>query len=73
MSCKQIALYAEETKLYAITTDSMIPDDVFEEGIGYFWNILETRPYMRSRFALTEARCLLYALPLLSNALWTIS
>ena len=27
----------------------------FEEAIGYFWGILETRPYMRARMALASA------------------
>ena len=31
------------------------PKNIFEEGVGHFWGILETRPYMRSRFALVEA------------------
>src|SRR5436309_5198713 len=26
----------------------------FEEDVGYFWGILETRPYMRARAALVE-------------------
>lgn len=28
--------------------------DMFEEGVGHFWGILETRPYMRARAGLAE-------------------
>ena len=27
----------------------------FETGVGHFWGIFETRPYMRARYALIEA------------------
>jgi hypothetical protein len=49
------ALDFEEQKLRAHPGDLMTPANVFENGVGHFWGILETRPYMRSRFALVEA------------------
>ena len=33
----------------------MTPANIFEEGEGRFWGILETRTYMRNRYALVEA------------------
>jgi hypothetical protein len=45
----------EEQKLRAHPGDSMTPANVFEEGVGHFWRIFETRPYMTARFALVEA------------------
>ena len=33
----------------------MTPSNLFEEHAGHFWGILETRDYMRARFALVEA------------------
>lgn len=33
----------------------MTPPNLFEEQAGHFWGILETRGYMRARFALVEA------------------
>jgi tetratricopeptide (TPR) repeat protein len=29
--------------------------DFFEENAGYFWGLIETRPYMRARFSLAQA------------------
>jgi tetratricopeptide (TPR) repeat protein len=29
--------------------------DIFEEGLGSFWGLLETRPYMRARLGLAQA------------------
>ena len=49
------ALDHEEQRLRAHPGDFMTPSDVFEEGEGHFWGILETRTYMRSRYALVEA------------------
>jgi hypothetical protein len=51
----QGALDLEEQRLRAHPGDLMTPANVFEEGEGHFWGILETRTYMRSRFALVEA------------------
>lgn len=33
----------------------MTPPNLFEEGVGHFWGIHETRPYMRARYALIES------------------
>jgi hypothetical protein len=45
----------EDQKLRNTPSDPFLPDNVFEEGEGHFWGIHETRPYMRSRYALVEA------------------
>jgi hypothetical protein len=49
------ALDLEEQRLRAHPGDFMTPANVFEEGKGHFWGILETRTYMRNRYALVEA------------------
>lgn len=33
----------------------MTPPNLFEASVGHFWGIHETRPYMRSRYAVVEA------------------
>jgi hypothetical protein len=33
----------------------MTPPNIFEEGVGHFWGIHETRPYMRARYGLVES------------------
>ncbi|KAF1984134.1 hypothetical protein K402DRAFT_150694 [Aulographum hederae CBS 113979] len=43
----------EETKLR--TDPGMWTPNPFENSIGHFWGILETRPYMRARYGLVEA------------------
>ncbi|KAF2188686.1 hypothetical protein K469DRAFT_627317 [Zopfia rhizophila CBS 207.26] len=52
----QVALDDEEQKLRAHPGDLMTPPNIFEEGVGHFWGIHKTRPYMRARFALVEAQ-----------------
>lgn len=42
----------EET---ALRTHLTTPTDVFQTGVGYFWDIEDTRAYMRARFALANA------------------
>jgi hypothetical protein len=49
------AMEEEERKLRDIPPDLFMPANVFEEKAGIFWNIYETRSYMRSRYALVEA------------------
>ena len=49
------ALDLEEQRLRAHPGDFMMPANVFEEGVGHFWGIFETRTYMRNRYALVEA------------------
>ena len=44
-------------------------DDIFEEGPPHFWGILETRPYMRLRFALVEVLLLVNTEEAVSAAL----
>ena len=52
----QQVLSREEQKLRSNPGDGFItPPRLFEEHAGHFWGILETRTYMRSRFALVEA------------------
>ena len=51
----QKALDREETKLRSHPGDFMTPPNLFEESVGHFWGILETRGYMRARYALVEA------------------
>jgi hypothetical protein len=45
----------EERTLRALPPSLMLPANVFEESIGHFWGILDTRDYMRSRLSLVEA------------------
>ncbi|KAK5053918.1 hypothetical protein LTR84_001880 [Exophiala bonariae] len=52
---KHAALATEEQRLRDFPGDFMTPANVFEEREGHFWGILETRTYMRLRYALIEA------------------
>ncbi|KAJ5154331.1 Zinc finger MYND-type [Penicillium coprophilum] len=45
----RVAMEKEEQALRAQ------PDDIFAHGVGKFWMIFETRPYMRARAALSDA------------------
>ena len=45
----------EEAKLRANPGDLFTPPNLFEEHAGEFWGIMETRDYMRARYALAEA------------------
>lgn len=50
---------AEALELYAKGVEAgerALGPEAFEEDVGHFWGLLETRPYMRARFGL--ARCL---------------
>ncbi|KLU82755.1 hypothetical protein MAPG_01824 [Magnaporthiopsis poae ATCC 64411] len=49
------ALQDEEAKLRARPDDMFMPTDVFSTSAGYFWSTVETRDYMRSRFAAADA------------------
>ncbi|OBT81374.1 hypothetical protein VE02_09963 [Pseudogymnoascus sp. 03VT05] len=53
----RVALEGEEATLRAAPGDFMTPagETIFEDGAGHFWGIVETRPYMRARYALVEA------------------
>ncbi|KAL9065196.1 MAG: hypothetical protein Q9161_008395 [Pseudevernia consocians] len=51
----QKALDREETRLRSLPADFMTPSHLFEEHAGHFWGIMETRGYMRARYALVEA------------------
>src|SRR5215471_18139118 len=48
-------LDAEEQTLRTHPGDMFTPADVFTTSVGHFWGILDTRDYMRARFALVEA------------------
>lgn len=52
---KQKAVSLEERELRDNPGDFMTPANLFEEQVGHFWGILETRDYMRARYALVEA------------------
>ena len=45
----------EERRLRSLPPDFMTPDNLFEEHAGHFWGILETRDYMKARYALVRA------------------
>ncbi|KAK0719115.1 hypothetical protein B0H67DRAFT_642499 [Lasiosphaeris hirsuta] len=45
----------EETELRAKPAGSLLPADVFNTSVGQFWGILDTRNYMRARFAAADA------------------
>jgi tetratricopeptide (TPR) repeat protein len=50
---------AEATQLNGIAVEAgmnALGPETFEEAVGHFWGLLETRPYMRARLAL--AQCL---------------
>ena len=51
----QKILDREETKLRAHPGDMFTPANLFEEHAGDFWGIMDTRSYMRARYALVEA------------------
>lgn len=45
----------EERVLRDSPGDILTPPNLFEEHAGHFWGILDTRTYMRARYALVEA------------------
>jgi tetratricopeptide (TPR) repeat protein len=47
---KAKALYEQGVK----AAERALGTDIFREGVGHFWGILETRPYMRARAGLAE-------------------
>lgn len=51
----QELLQTEERALRAAPADFMMPENVFVNGVGNFWGILETRDYMRARFGLVDS------------------
>ncbi|KAK7509640.1 uncharacterized protein IWZ02DRAFT_154705 [Phyllosticta citriasiana] len=42
-------LERSETKLRAKPSDAFSTQPIFEDGVGHFWGILETRDYMRGK------------------------
>lgn len=52
---KTNALAREKERLLAQPTDKFLPPNLFEEQVGHFLGILETRTYMRHRYAVVEA------------------
>lgn len=51
----RLRLEREEKKLRDSPGDMFTPANLFENGVGHFWGIHETRPYMRSRYGLVDA------------------
>ncbi|SPJ72155.1 uncharacterized protein FTOL_01883 [Fusarium torulosum] len=47
----------EEQELRNNPGDIFMPANIFENGVGHFWGILETRTYMRARYNMVD--CLL--------------
>ncbi|KAK2598139.1 hypothetical protein QQS21_005690 [Conoideocrella luteorostrata] len=45
----------EEKKLRDTPGDVTTSENIFEDNIGHFWDILEARPYMRARYGLVDA------------------
>jgi hypothetical protein len=41
----------EEQRLRVFEGDVFTVEDPFTNGVGHFWGIMETRAYMRLRFA----------------------
>ncbi len=48
-------LEKEEATLRAHPGDILTPSNIFENGVGRFWGLIETRSYMRARFAAADA------------------
>ncbi|KAF7561032.1 hypothetical protein G7046_g3102 [Stylonectria norvegica] len=48
-------LQSEEQKLRDLPPDPYSFYNVFEDHVGQFWGITETRPYMRARYGVAEA------------------
>ncbi|KAK2590010.1 hypothetical protein QQS21_012308 [Conoideocrella luteorostrata] len=38
-----------------IQGDLFVPDDIFNNGVGHFWRIIETRPYMLACYGVVDA------------------
>ncbi|RYP59052.1 hypothetical protein DL769_008701 [Monosporascus sp. CRB-8-3] len=51
----QEKLVREIERLRSVQGNGWTPDNLFEECVGRFWGIFETRDYMRQRYALVEA------------------
>ncbi|KAH7111193.1 hypothetical protein EDB81DRAFT_830658 [Dactylonectria macrodidyma] len=47
-------LAEEDGRVRNATADFMTPTNAFETHAGHFWGLLNTRDYMRARFALTD-------------------
>lgn len=50
----RVNLDKEEQTLRDTPGDMFVPDNIFENGVGHFWGIMETRPYMRARYQLVD-------------------
>lgn len=58
--CRQVqntlvTMQAEEQQLNELPSDFGFEEKPFENSVGHFWGILETRDYMRARLAYAEA------------------
>ncbi|KAK9350208.1 hypothetical protein V1523DRAFT_355784 [Lipomyces doorenjongii] len=59
----------QEQELRAFPGDWMTPANPFENAVGHFWGIHETRPYMQSRYALVETLLKVKTRPAVQSAL----
>ncbi|KAI1097980.1 hypothetical protein F4804DRAFT_325969 [Jackrogersella minutella] len=62
-------LEKEEATLRAHPGDIFLPSNIFENGVGRFWGLLETRDYMRARFAAADALLQIDTIKAVENAL----
>ncbi|KAK9234680.1 hypothetical protein V1525DRAFT_412346 [Lipomyces kononenkoae] len=65
----QKILEGYEQELRAFPGDWMTAPNPFETGVGHFWGIHKTRPYMQSRYALVEALLKAKTRPAVQSAL----
>ncbi len=64
-------LEREEATLRAHPGESLfMPADVFNTGVGRFWSLVDTRDYMRARFAAADALLRVDTLDAAKKALW---
>ncbi|KAI8725696.1 MYND-type zinc finger protein samB [Fusarium sp. LHS14.1] len=59
----RVNLEKEEQELRDMPADMFVPDNIFENGVGHFWGIMETRPYMRARYQVVDALLLYLGAP----------
>lgn len=51
---------SEQKKLREMPSGPFLPENVFEDHVGHFWGIFETRSYMRARYALVDTMLISY-------------
>lgn len=50
----RVLIKKEERKLRQTSPNILFPENVFEEHVGHFWGIFETRPFMTAKYNLIE-------------------